>query len=104
MRNALNETVCLEHLRASKYYRIRNKTPETPIFNTVNIATLQSFFCLSILALFIVIFEESPPRTFTVRSYVELSLCAFDIFLRLAAYFSSDIFPLNLSLNNMDTE
>ena len=43
LRNAYTEPVCLEHLRASKKNSIRNKTPETPIFNFVNIVTLQSY-------------------------------------------------------------
>ena len=35
MRNAYTEPVCLEHLRASKYNSIRNKTPEAPISRSV---------------------------------------------------------------------
>ena len=35
MRNAYTEPVYLEHLRASKWNSIRNKTPETPFSRSV---------------------------------------------------------------------
>ena len=35
MRISYTETVCLEHLHASKYNNIRNITPENPIFRSV---------------------------------------------------------------------
>ena len=75
MCNTYNEPVCLEHLRASKYYSIRNKAPELPISRSI-FQYCKYSLSSKLFPFVVVIFVGSSPRTVTVRSICEIeSLC-----------------------------
>ena len=90
-----------------------------PYFKFCKYSYASKLFVYLYLHLLLLFLWDPHRERFPCARYLKLNLCAFDIFFkviadiqkncfalvpRLAAYFSSDVFPLNFSSNNLYSE